>query len=74
MTVRTIEEIGKLLRETASITKCDYKNYRKQLEEKYETKRVRTTANKEEQELYDELRDNMRKWESVLADFEGHKF
>lgn len=74
MTVRTIEEIGKLLRETASITKCDYKNYRKQLEEKYETKRVRTTANKEEQELYDELRDNMRKWESVLADFEGHEF
>lgn len=74
MTVRTIEAIGKLLRETASITKCDYKKYRKQLEEKYETKRVRTTANKEEQELYDELRDNMRKWESVLADFEGHEF
>lgn len=74
MTAKTIEEIGKLLRETAFIAKCDYKKYRDELEEKYKTEFVETEASKEDGKLYDELWDNMRKWQSILEDFENHNF
>lgn len=74
MTVRTIEEIWKLLRETTFVAKSDYEKYKSKLKEKYETEWVRSSANEEEKEIYDKLFKEACKWDLILKDFENHKF
>lgn len=74
MTIRTIEEIGKLLEEKAFAAKRDYTEYRDKMKRRYATEWIKPEMTKEEKDLYNEFWEDMRKWDSVLKDFENHNF